>query len=149
LPASPLSRAGLHGPDYGTRFSRPPAQLARRFFLSGTDALSFRFGFVNSTSIGSSPTFFTPAATPIGFNRTPVPQSPRAPLKSGEVSDPPFASTIKTPATSRHSRSTWPPPPALPTPRPAPHPSKSPHAAPAHGAISPTPSPPASAPRPR
>jgi hypothetical protein len=29
-------------------------------FLSGTYALSFRFSFVNSTSIGSSPTFSRP-----------------------------------------------------------------------------------------
>ncbi|MCX6939687.1 MAG: hypothetical protein NTX09_02935 [Verrucomicrobia bacterium] len=69
--------------------------MARRLFYSGTDALSFRFSFVSSTSIGSSPTFSTPPATPIGFNLTPVPQSPRAALKLGEVSDPPFASTIK------------------------------------------------------
>ncbi len=62
-------------------------------FLSGTDALSFRFGFVNSTSIGSSPTFFTPAATPIGFNPTPDPQNPRAALKvAGAGTLPPFRS---------------------------------------------------------
>ena len=36
-------------------------------FLSGTDALSFRFSFVSSTSIGWSPASSTPAATPTGF----------------------------------------------------------------------------------
>ena len=58
-------------------------------FLSGTDALSFRFGFVNSTSIGSSPTFFTPAATPIGFNPTPDPRGPCSTLTVGGHGDAP------------------------------------------------------------